>query len=74
MLLSLPLLFAQAGLGFDIGHIAIIIIVIAAIVGIVYVGLRQAGVAIPGFVVQVFWIVICAIVCIFAIKFLMSAI
>jgi len=38
----------------------------------VYVALRQFGVGIPGWVVQIFWIVVVAFVVIFAIKLVMS--
>ncbi len=52
---------AQAGIAWNIGSLAIAAVVIAAIVGIVYVMLQRAGLAIPPFVVTIFWIVICAL-------------
>ena len=60
-----------AGWGFP--QLIIAIIVIGACIGIMYVALRQFGVAIPAWVVQIFWIVLVAVVAIFAIKFLLSA-
>ncbi len=51
---------------------AIWIILIAAIAAIVFVALRQMGVAIPPWVVQIFWILVVAVVCIASIKFLLS--
>ena len=43
------------------------IVVIGAIVGLVYVALNQFGVAIPGWVIQCFWIVVVCFCVIFAI-------
>lgn len=54
--------------------IAIWIIIVAAVVAIVFIACRAMGVAIPPWVIQVFWVVIIAVVCIFAIKFLITAI
>ena len=55
-----------------IGEIAIAIVVIAAVVALVYVALRQFGVSIPPWVVQIFWIVVVAFVVIFAIRLVMG--
>jgi hypothetical protein len=49
--------------------IIIAVVIIAAIIGIMYVALRQFGVAIPQWAVTIFWICIVAIVAIFAIRF-----
>lgn len=48
---------------------AIAIVIIAAIVALVYIALRQFGIAIPAWVVQAFWIVVVAIVIIGLIRF-----
>jgi hypothetical protein len=56
----------------SVGQMAIAAIIVAAVVGIVYVAFRQMGVAIPPWVIQVVWILIVAIVCILAIKFLVG--
>ncbi len=58
--------------GYSIGQIAIAIVVIAAIVAVVWIALRQFNVTIPAWVVQVFWVLVVAVVCIFAIKFLLT--
>jgi hypothetical protein len=56
-----------------IAGLAIWIIIVAAIAAIVFVACKAMGVAIPGWVVNVFWIVVIAVVCILAIKFLVGA-
>jgi uncharacterized protein (DUF983 family) len=58
--------------GMSVGQIAIAIVVIAAIVAVVFVALRQFNVAIPSWVVHVFWILVVAAVCILAIRFLLT--
>lgn len=63
------MIFAQAAI---VAHWAIILIVIAGIVGIAYVVFRQAGIAIPGFVVTIFWILLACILGILAVKFLVG--
>lgn len=54
--------------GYTFTHLVIMIIVIAAIIGILFIALRQFGIAIPGWLIQVFWIVVAAFVCIGAVK------
>ena len=63
-------LLAQGFGGFGLVHWGILIIVVAAVIGIVMIFLRQAGVTIPPFIVQVLWIVLAAVICIAAIKFI----
>jgi hypothetical protein len=58
--------------GYSLASLIIFVIIIAACVGIMYVALNQFGVSIPGWVVQMFWIVIVAFVAIFAIRVLLS--
>lgn len=65
------LLLAQA-VGWSIGHMAIAIVILAAVVAIVFVALKQFNIAVPGWVVHVAWIVVVAMVCILAIRFLLS--
>ncbi len=60
------------GMGWGIGEIAIAIVIIAAIVALVYVALRQFGVSIPSWVVQCFWILVVAFVVVFCIKLLIA--
>ena len=65
---------AQAGRfgGWGLLEIIIAIVIIGAAVGIMYIALRQFGVAIPPWAIQVFWIVVVAFVAIFAIRLLFS--
>lgn len=58
--------------GYSVAHIAIMIVIIAAIVGLVYVALNQFGVAIPPWVIQIFWIIVVAFCVIAAIKLVAS--
>lgn len=56
----------------SIGDIVIAIVIIAAVVAVMYIALRQFGVAIPPWVIQIFWVVVVAVVAILAIRFLLS--
>ena len=67
-----PLLIAQAGAAYSVGQIVVIAIVIAGIIGIAFIAGRQAGIAIPPFVIQIGWILLCVVVAIFAVRFLMG--
>ncbi len=58
--------------GYTFGEIAIAIIIIAAVVAVVYIALRQFGVAIPPWVIQIFWVMCVAVVAILAVRFLLS--
>lgn len=58
--------------GYSLGQIAVAIVIIAAVVAIVFVALRQFNVTIPAWVVQVFWVIVVAVVCIAAIRFLLT--
>lgn len=58
--------------GYSIAEIAIFIVVVAAIVALVYIALRQFGLGIPEWVKQVFWVLVVAFVVIIAIKLLVS--
>jgi hypothetical protein len=65
-------LVAQAGAVSAIGTYAIIGIIIAAIVAVVYVILNRMGIQIPSWVVTLFWIIVAAVVGILVVRFLMS--
>ncbi len=66
-------MFADVFLGgMSLGHLLIAIVIIAACIALVYVAFNQFGTTIPGWVVNVFWIVIVAVVVIFAIRFVMT--
>jgi hypothetical protein len=54
--------------GWGIVDLLVFVVIIAACVALVYIALRQFNVAIPAWVVQVFWVVVVAFVVIFAIR------
>jgi hypothetical protein len=60
------------GAGWTVGEILVAVVIIAACVGVVYVALQEFGVAIPPWVVRIFWICLCAVVAVLAIRFLLS--
>lgn len=49
---------------------AILIVIVAAIIAVVWIALTQFGIIIPSWVVKVFWILVLTVVIIAAIKFL----
>lgn len=56
----------------NIGELAIWVVVIAAVIALMYVALVQFGIAIPPFVVNIFWILVVAVAVILSIKFVMN--
>jgi hypothetical protein len=50
-------------------HLIIVIMVICAVIGIAYIVMRQAGVVIPGWIVQIFWICLAVVIGIIAIRY-----
>jgi len=69
------ILAQQRGLDFGswgIAQFAIALIIVVAIVAIVMIFLRQAGIPVPGWIWNVVWIVVGAVVCIAAIRFIMG--
>lgn len=54
---------------YSLVEILIAVVVIAACVALVYVALSQFGIAIPGWVITCFWIVVVAFVVVAAIRF-----
>lgn len=54
------------------GGLGISIIIFAAVVAIIFIALRQFKTKIPEWVIQVFWVLVVAAGCIFAIRFLLS--
>jgi hypothetical protein len=66
------MLTAQIVAGYSLGQLAIAVVIIAAVVALVYVALRQFGITIPPWVVQVFWIIVVAFVVIAAIKIVLG--
>ena len=53
-------------------QLLILAIIVAGVVGIAYVALRQMGITIPPWFVQIAWIVVVVVLAIFAIKALLS--
>jgi hypothetical protein len=66
------LLAQLAWRGWGFGELAILVIIIAAVVAVVFIGTKAMGVAIPQWVISVFWVLVIAFVCIVAIRLLMS--
>ena len=54
----------------NLAALAIFIIVLLALAGIVRVFCGVAGVGVPAWVVQLFWIIVAAVVCIAAVRFI----
>lgn len=54
------------------GQIAITVVIIAAVCALVFIALKQFNLSIPSWVVQVFWVLVVAIVIILAIKTVLS--
>jgi hypothetical protein len=55
-------------------RLIIVAVVIAGCIGIAYVAAHAAGVAIPGFVITILWIVFAVVVAVLAIRFIASLI
>jgi hypothetical protein len=55
---------------YSLVQLIIMAIVIAGIVGIAMIVIRQAGISIPGWIINIFWIVLVVVVAVVAIKFL----
>ena len=66
------MLVAQIVGGYSIGQLLILVVVVAACVGLVLIACRQFGVQIPPWVGQVLAIVVVAFVIIFAIRLVLS--
>jgi len=60
-------------LGMSFVQLAIAVVIIAAVVALVLVAMRHMGVSPPSWAMQVLWIVVIAVVVIFAIKFIAGA-
>lgn len=64
-------MLAQFG-GFSIAHWAIMIIIAAAVIAVICVALGVFKIKIPDWVIQIFWVLVVAVVAIAAIKFLVG--
>ena len=67
-------ILAQIVAGYSIPQFMIILIVACAVIGIAMIAIRQTGIQIPPWVIQILWIVLVAIVAVVAIRFLVSAV
>ncbi len=56
--------------GYGLIQWIVIAIVLAGVIGIAMIAIRAAGIDIPGWVIQILWIVLVVIVAVVAIKFL----
>lgn len=65
------MLFALAS-GMSIGNLLIWIVVIAACIAIVGVALHQFNVQIPPWVIHIGWILLVAVVAVFALRFVLT--
>ena len=61
-----------AALSYSLVEIAIAVVIVAAICGLVFIALRQFQVPVPPWIWHVFWIIVVAVVIIFAIRFVAS--
>jgi hypothetical protein len=66
------ILAAGAVWGWSVGELAIIVVIIAAVCALVWVALRQFGVAVPAWIQQVVWIIVVAVVVVAAIRLVLS--
>lgn len=64
------MILAQIAGSYTLIQWIIIAIVLAGIIGIALVVIRQAGITLPSWVVQILWIVLLVVVAVIAIKFL----
>lgn len=70
--MMLAQLFRGGMATWSLGEILIAVVILAACIGIVLVAIRAFGVQIPEWAVKIFWIVVVAVVAIFAIRLVLS--
>lgn len=58
--------------GYSLLQVLIAVVIVAGAVAILYIVLQRMGIAIPDWVVQIFWILVVVLVAILAFKFLFS--
>lgn len=56
--------------GYSIIQLIVVAIILAGAFGILFIVLRQTGVAIPPWAIQIFWIVLVVVVAVIAVKFI----
>ena len=64
------LTFAQAATAAVLVQWIVILIVIAGVIGIALIVSRQAGIAIPAWIFQVFWVIVACVIGVIAIRYL----
>jgi uncharacterized protein (DUF983 family) len=62
------------GGGYSLVQLIVFVIVLCGVIGIAAVVIRQTGVAIPAWIITVFWICVAVVVGVFAIRFLMGSV
>jgi hypothetical protein len=72
--MNAAILLGQAGLAGTVGYWGVILLIVAGVVGIVYVIARAVGVEIPGWLIQCGWIVVAVCVGVVAIKLIIGLI
>jgi hypothetical protein len=50
-------------------HLIIVVMVVCAVIGIAYIVMRQAGIVVPGWIVQIAWICLAVVIGILAIRY-----
>ncbi len=58
--------------GLSFPEFLITVVIVAAVVAVVFAALHEFGIAVPAFVVRVFWILVVACLAVFAIRLLLS--
>lgn len=66
------MILAQLATGYSLVQLVIMFIVLCGVIGILIVVMRQTGVQVPGWVINIAWIVLVCFVAIFAIRLIMS--
>ena len=56
----------------SLAHLVILVIVVAGILGIALIVLRQSGISIPPFIVSIGWIIIAVLLGVMAIRMIMT--
>lgn len=57
--------------GWGLGQFLLAVVVVAAVLAVVVIALKQFGVTFPPWVVQIFWVCVVAVVAVIAIRFIL---
>jgi hypothetical protein len=66
------MLLAQGLAGLSFIQWVMLIIAVAGVIAILYIALRQLGITIPPWLIQVFWVVVVVVVCMGAARLIWS--